>query len=139
MTYCHSYIHVHIHVCFADYEDIANVSVIIRESDELYTLNLTIYNDADFSELNETLVITLSVGFVTKVNDADAADLQSRIFLDQPTTTITIINSGKTINDVPFLSRAYILFIFREQLYCLRNVFNLMYICHSQQGSSHHR
>ena len=84
---------------FADYEEISSENVIIAKSDEAYSLNLTIYNDADFSEPNETIVIAMSVDFLTTLDDAETASLQSRIFLDPPTTTITIVNSGKIYNN----------------------------------------
>ena len=108
-TYIHTYMHVYTptyiytHVICADYEEISSESVlIIPNSDEAYSLNLTIYNDPDFSEPNETIVIALSVDFLTKLDDAETASLQSRIFLDLPTTTITIVNSGKIYNDTFF-------------------------------------
>ena len=95
-TFIH--IHTYVHVCFADYEEIDHTSVIITNADEPYSLNITIYNDSDFSEPNETLVISLSVGFGSEFNDADAASLQSRIFFDLRTTTVTVISSGKIHN-----------------------------------------
>ena len=84
---------------FADYEEISSASVTITNSDMEYAFDLTIFNDADLFEENETIVIDLSVGFKSKLHDADTDSLQSRIFLDPPTTTITIVDSGKTYNN----------------------------------------
>ena len=82
-------------ICFIDYEEFDNASVIIANADKPHNLNLTIYNDADFSEPNETIVISLSVGFAAEFSDADADSLQRKIFLDLPTTTISIVSSGE--------------------------------------------
>ena len=86
---------VNAHVCVADYEEIDGTSVIITDSNRTYSLNLTIYSDANFSEPSETLMISLLVDFLDEINDEDAESLRNRIFFDLPTTTVTIVSSGK--------------------------------------------
>ena len=88
---------VNAHACVTDYEEIDDASVIITNANETYSLNLTIYSDGNFSEPNETLVIYLFVDFMDEINDKDAESLRSRIFFDLPTTTVTIISSGKVL------------------------------------------
>ena len=101
-TYIHAYTYIIHMFIFADYEDIASASVTITNSDIDHGFNLTIFSDADLFEENETIVIGLSVGFKANLHDADIDSLQSRIFFDPPTTTITIVDSGKTYSNASF-------------------------------------
>ena len=80
-----------------DYEDFSGTNITIRANETYHDLVIPVYRD-DHLEPPETIKISLvahvDLPFLTMCTFISYYELESRIILDLPTTTITIIDPG---------------------------------------------